>query len=164
MVRDFNFDGILNNISYGFAFLNQNFSQVTEIRKALDAYFIEAAIVNLTSEDIDELSAIIARMEQRTAHREDLSQEDYAFHALLYARANNPLAEQLFEIHWAIRMNTYQKPRLQELLPGAVTKHQVILDVIKRRYVAEARRLLLEHHQSIEEWFYQQGASGSSRD
>jgi DNA-binding FadR family transcriptional regulator len=156
VVCDFTFDAILNNLSYGFAFLNHNFLQMLEIRKALDVHFIEAAIANLTPADLDTLSAIVARMEELTAQEADLSQEDYNFHALLYARANNPLAEQLFAIHWAIRMNTYAQPGLQELLPGAAANHRAILDAIQQQDVSEARRLLLDHHQSIEQWFHEQ--------
>jgi len=159
VVCDFTFDAILNNLSYGFAFLNHNFLQMLEIRKALDAHFIEAAIANLTAEDLDTLSAIVDRMEALTVEEADLSQEDYKFHALLYARANNLLAEQLFEIHWSIRMNTYAQPGLQELLPGAAPNHRAILEAIKDADVAEARRLLLDHHRSIEAWFHEQSLS-----
>ncbi len=155
VVCDFTFDAILNNLSYGFAFLNHNFLQMLEIRKALDAHFIEAAILNLTPADLDTLTTMVARMEELTAQEADLSQEDYQFHALLYARANNPLAAQLFEIHWAIRMNTYAQPGLQELLPGAAANHSAILEAIKAQNVAEARRLLLDHHQSIAQWFHE---------
>lgn len=156
VVCDFTFDAILNNLSYGFAFLNHNFLQMLEIRKALDTHFIEAAIANLTHADVDKLTMLVARMAELTEQEADLSQADYEFHALLYARANNPLAQQLFEIHWAIRMNTYAQPGLQELLPGAAAKHTAILEAIKARNVAEARRLLLEHHHSIEQWFHAQ--------
>lgn len=156
VICDFTFDAILNNLSYGFAFLNHNFLQMLEIRKALDAHFIEPAIANLTPEDIATLATIVARMEELTERQEDLSQEDYAFHALLYRRANNPLAEQLFEIYWSIRMNTYAQPELQELLPGAAAKHTAILDAIKQRNVAKARQLLLDHHESIAQWFHEQ--------
>ncbi len=156
VVCDFTFDAILNNLSYGFAFLNHNFLQMLEIRKALDVHFIEAAIAHLTPADLDTLSATVARMEELTAQEADLSQEDYNFHALLYARANNPLAEQLFAIHWTIRMNTYAQPGLQELLPGAAANHRAILDAIQQQDVVEARRLLLDHHRSIEQWFHEQ--------
>lgn len=156
VVCDFTFDAILNNLSYGFAFLNHNFLQMLEIRKALDAHFIEAAIANMTADDLAALTTIVARMTQLTEREEDLSQADYEFHALLYARANNPLAAQLFEIHWAIRMNTYAQPGIQELLPGAAAKHSAILAAIKAQDVDQARRLLLEHHRSIEEWFHTQ--------
>ncbi|MCB0079881.1 MAG: FadR family transcriptional regulator, partial [Caldilineaceae bacterium] len=156
IVCDFTFDAILNNLSYGFAFLNHNFLQMLEIRKALDAHFIEAAIAHLTAADLETLTAIVVRMAALTEQEQDLSQADYEFHALLYARANNPLAAQLFEIHWAIRMNTYAQPGIQELLPGAAAKHSAILAAIKAQDVDQARRLLLEHHRSIEEWFHTQ--------
>ncbi|HRW05038.1 MAG TPA: GntR family transcriptional regulator [Caldilineaceae bacterium] len=159
VVCDFTFDAILNNLSYGFAFLNHNFLQMLEIRKALDVYFIAAAIANLTAADLDTLTATVDRMATRAEQGLDISQEDYAFHALLFARAENPLAVQLFEIQWAVRMNAYHQPTLDDLLPGTAAKHAAVLDAIKQGDVLAAQQTLLDHHRSIEQWFHQQIAA-----
>lgn len=163
VVCDFNFNAILNNLSYGFAFQNHNILQVTEIRKALDAYFIEVAIAKLTADDLATLAAIVERMYTKTAQGLEIAQEDHDFHALLFARAGNPLATQLFEIHWAVRMNAYNQPPLSELLPKTAPEHAALLAAIQQRNVSEARRLILAHHHNTERLFCEQIASNTAR-
>lgn len=162
VVCDFNFHAILNNLSYGFAFQNHNIVQVTEIRKALDAYFIKVVIDKLTADDLGVLSTIVERMYKKTAQGLDIAQEDQDFHALLFTRADNPLALQLFEIHWAVRMNAYNQPPLSELLLKTAPEHAALLTAIQQRDVSEARRLILAHHHNTERLFRAQIASNAA--
>ncbi len=154
VVCDFNFQAILNNLSYGLAFQNRNILQVTEIRKALDSFFIEQAIANLSEADIAELAGAVARMAERSAQGLDISEEDHRFHALLYRAAGNPLAEQLFEIAWAVRLHAIDQDRvLKETPPGTAHEHAAILEAIRARDAARARELILAHHQNVERRF-----------
>lgn len=154
VVREFNFDPILNELSYGLAFLSHDILQVMEIRKALDAYFIEGQIDKLTQVDLDELSAIVQRMLASDADTARRAQADYAFHALLYHRTGNPLAIQLFEITWKVRANALdQQTALVELAPGTAQEHVVILEAIRQKDVAKARSLLIAHHWNVEQRF-----------
>lgn len=75
------FSSSVIGLSYGLAFLNHNVLQAMEIRKALDAYFIEELIDKLTAADIDELSEIVQRMLNSNADAVSRTQADYAFHA-----------------------------------------------------------------------------------
>src|SRR5215216_7156699 len=55
VVREFNFDPILNGLYYGLVFRRDSIIQVLEIRRALDDYFIRDAIQNMRAEDILQL-------------------------------------------------------------------------------------------------------------
>lgn len=157
VVREFNFDPILNELSYGLAFLNHDILQVMEIRKALDAYFIEGLIAKLTPADLDELAAIVQRMLDQDANVMSHAQADYAFHAFLYQRTGNPLAIQLFEITWKVRANASdQQAAFVELAPGTAQEHGAILEAIRQKDVAKARALLIAHHWNFEQRFHQQ--------
>jgi DNA-binding FadR family transcriptional regulator len=156
VVRPFNFDAILNNLSYGLAFHNYDILQFLEIRKALDIYFIAAALQNMTAEDDAILSDIVARMAERSSAGLDAAQEDYEFHAHLFHLAKNPLASQLFEITWTVRQNAYNQPDLADILLNIVPDHQAILAAIKARDLPKAQSLLLAAHATNDRVFRQQ--------
>src|SRR5690606_8923528 len=82
VVLPFSFEPILNSLSYGLLFHNQNILQISEIRKALDAYFIEPAIQNIDEADLAVLSTLVEQMKKHTEAGEDIEQEDYEFHRL----------------------------------------------------------------------------------
>lgn len=147
VVRDFNFDPILNGLSYGLVFHSHNIMQVLEIRRALDDYFIREAIQNLQPNDIDELGAIVQRMIDGGEENPAFYQEDHDFHAILYRRCGNKLAAQLFEITWDVRLHaTDRHIALSVLPPGIVAEHVAIFQAIKERDIPVARERLLAHH------------------
>jgi len=154
VVQPFSFAAILENLSYGFVFHDYSILQITEIRKALDAYFVGQAIANLTEKDTQTLSEIVERMQERTDAGQDMEREDHCFHELLYRHCGNPLALQLFEIAWQVRNAALDQSRaLHEMPPGTVQEHRAVLDAIKQDDVALARQLIIDHHWNIEQRF-----------
>lgn len=147
VVRDFNFDPILNGLSYGLVFHGHNILQVLEIRRALDDFFIKDAIQNLQEADMIELEGIVQRMISGGQGNPHFHQEDHDFHALLYRRCGNKLAAQLFEITWTVRMQAIDRhAALSEMPPGIIEEHSAILAAIKAHDIALARQYLLDHH------------------
>ena len=143
---------ILENLS--FVFRSSSVLHVMEIRKALDAYFVEQAIANLTEKDTETLSDIVELMQERADAGQDIEREDYRFHELLFRRCDNPLALQLFEITWQVRNAAMEQSRgLHEMPPGTAQEHRSILEAIKQGDVAPARQLLIDHHWSSEQRF-----------
>jgi len=154
VVRPFSFDPVLNALSYGLMFEDYSVLQVTEIRKALDAFFIEPAIGRLTARDLAQLESIVERMQEKTAAGESMDAEDHAFHEILYRACGNPLALQLFEITWRVRAAALdQSAALKEMPPGTVGEHRQILEAIKAQDVGRARELIIGHHWNIEQRF-----------
>lgn len=150
VVREFNFDPILNGLFYGLVFHGHSIMQVLEIRRALDDYFIKGAIQNLQEDDLVQLEAIVQRMLEGGADNPNFHQEDHDFHALLYRRCGNPLAAQLFEISWSVRLHAIDRQvALSEIPPGTIAEHVAILAAIKERDVALARERLAAHHDNI---------------
>jgi GntR family transcriptional repressor for pyruvate dehydrogenase complex len=152
VVREFNFEPILNGLYYGLVFHGQNIMQVLEIRRALDDFFIDPAIQNLQEEDLVQLEAIARRMIEGGDDSPNFHQEDHDFHALLYSRCGNPLAAQLFEITWKVRLHaTDRQVAISTTPPGIVAEHTAIFAAVKERDVALARKLLADHHDSMAE-------------
>ena len=157
VVRDFNFDPILNGLSYGLVFHGHNIMQVLEIRRALDDFFINEAIQNLQEADIAALETIVQRMIAGGQDNPNFHQEDHDFHALLYRRCGNQLAAQLFEITWTVRIQAIDREiALSQMPVGIVEEHVAILTAIKARNVALARQYLLDHHNNTAESFRDQ--------
>jgi DNA-binding FadR family transcriptional regulator len=154
VVCNFNFGAILNNLSYGLVFQNNDILQITDIRKALDSYFTGPAIRNLTEQDRAELVQLVGTMQERSRAGLGISEQDHRFHQLLFQRCNNPLALQLFEITWTVRLNAYDRDSaLRESPPGTAHEHTAILEAILRKDVETARQLMLDHHWNTEERF-----------
>jgi DNA-binding FadR family transcriptional regulator len=152
VVRDFNFDPILNGLYYGLVFHGHNIMQMLEIRRALDDFFIDAAIQHLQEEDLAQLETIVQRMIEGGDDNPDFHQEDHDFHALLYSRCGNPLAAQLFEITWKVRLHAADRHiAISKPPPGIVAEHAAILAAIQQRDVTLARKLLSDHHDSVAE-------------
>jgi DNA-binding GntR family transcriptional regulator len=126
--------------------------QVLGIRRALDDFFIEEAVENLQPDDLRQLEAIVQRMSEAEAANRSFHQEDHDFHALLYSRCGNPLAAQLFEITWKVRLHAADRHvALYETQPGSAAEHLAILNALKGRNVALARQMLAAHHDSVAE-------------
>jgi DNA-binding FadR family transcriptional regulator len=164
VVLPFSFEPILENLSYGFAFLNSTILQITEIRKALDAYFVEQAMARLSADDLARLTEIVEAMRAYNAAGQSMEREDYSFHALLYERCGNPLARQLFEITWQARAAALDQTAAQyETPPGTAAEHEALLDAIRARDVARARQIIVAHHWNVEERFRREVARGAQR-
>jgi DNA-binding FadR family transcriptional regulator len=154
VVCDFSFEALLNNLSFGVAYSNESIVNLFEIRKALDFFFIDRALPNITPDDIVEMKKLVAEMARHQALGEPISEEDHLFHQLIYKRAGNPLALQLFEITWVVRLYALdQEKALKEEAPGTVTNHQAILTAIEMNDVELSRRLLFDHHWNMEQRF-----------
>ena len=82
VLREFNFDSILDGLSFGLASQTPDIVEILGIRKALDAYYIAEAMPNITIEDIEVLSGIVKRMEERQVRNLDINQGDHDFHEL----------------------------------------------------------------------------------
>lgn len=152
VMRDFNFDPILNGLYYGLVFRGDNIMQMLGIRRALDEFFIKDAIENLREEDLAQLEAIVQRMVDLGDDNPNFHQDDHDFHALLYSRCGNPLAAQLFEVTWKVRLHAADRHvALSEMQADAIQQHIAILAAIQQRDVTLARAMLAAHHDSMGE-------------
>jgi len=154
IVMPFSFEPVLEALSYGLTLEDYSVLQVTDIRKSLDAYFIELSIANITEAQIEALDDIVKQMRRRNEADEDMEREDHAFHEVLYRACGNPLALQLFEITWRVRLAALSKSAaLKEMPPGTVEEHAELLEAIKAQDVGLARNLVVGHHWNIEQRF-----------
>lgn len=150
VVLPFSFQPLLEKLSYGFIFHNTTILQIMEIRQSLDAFFIEAAIHHLEEEDLGKLSKLVDEMQSRTMAGLDMDETDYDFHKLLYERCGNPLALQLFEVAWRVRMAALDMATATREIPsGSAEDHQELLQAMRVKDVVLARQLIVSHHRHV---------------
>ncbi len=111
---------------------------------------------NLTDRDIETLSEIVEQMQERRDAGLDMERQDHRFHDLLFRRCGNPLALELFEITWQVRLAALDQSRvLHEMPPGTVKEHREMLEAIKQHDAELARQIVIDHHWNIEQRFQQ---------
>ncbi len=147
VVREFNFDAIMDSLSYGMVFNDHTVFQVTEVRKALDAFFVEQVVARATEADLADLDALVTEIEAKVKAGKLYEDEDFRFHKRFFEIAGNPLALQLFRITWEVRMSTSvpltarpPKTRSELLI------HTDIARSIRARNVEQARLAVLRHY------------------
>lgn len=166
VLREFNFDAIVDNLEYGFAFHNRSILDLTEIRLALDEHFVADVIARTTPADLRFWRATVEHMRQRERSGEPIRVEDADFHRRYYAVAGNALAGQLFEIAWKVKFNVYDSLGWWcDNLPGLSDRHAAIVDAIAEGDGPAARAALREHYSDmlkrLEERIH--GEAGSTR-
>ncbi|MBX7214083.1 MAG: FadR family transcriptional regulator [Thermoflexales bacterium] len=146
-VREFNFDAIQDSLSYGTVFDVRTIAHITEVRKALDAYFIEQAALRVSDEDIVALERMVVEIRRELACGRAYTEVDRRFHRRIFEIAGNPLALQLFTITWEVRMSTvdpqFWKPPESD---DEVTIHASIVAALRDRDPAAAREAVLAHY------------------
>ena len=130
-VRDFNFDAILQGLSYSLLFHTQSALDAIQVRQAVEAFFVKAAITKITPDDKTRLSEALKIMADPSTTYSQIGRADHEIHATLLQRAGNPLALQLFEIAWQVEargLATFA----EEIVDPDLRQRQVALKVKSR--------------------------------
>ena len=153
VVREFNFDVILNNLSYGMAFHGHSILHTHELRKMLEYACIESSIANIRNEDLATLASLVEQMRQAcTVSIVEFGKADFEFHRVLFRCSGNPLALQLFEISWRMAEAALNSDwGYSEASAELAEDHAQILEAVARKDVQEARARILYHFRDFEE-------------
>ncbi len=125
--------------------------QLLELREALETGLISRLAGRLPDRDLDELDALVARMERQAAHGGDgLAETDRAFHAALYRGLDNALLGEVLEAFWeafhTVRTDLGGAPQDPETTCG---QHRDILDAVRSGDSLQAEAAIREHFGNI---------------
>lgn len=150
-VRSFNFDPILQNLSYSILFDRSDLANVLEVRKALECFFIEEVVRKISQEEIEQLKRLLVKMEVKGKHGEQIAPEDSEFHQTIFKVVNNDLLLKLLHIFWKLLKNARDEG-LIEISPevDSVARHRKIVKAVEKRDVEAAQISFFEHFESIE--------------
>jgi GntR family transcriptional regulator, transcriptional repressor for pyruvate dehydrogenase complex len=157
VVREFNFDIILNNLNYGMAFHGHSILHTHGLRKMLEYACIESSIANISEADLVILSKLVEQMREAcTISIIEFGKADFEFHRLLFRCCGNPLALQLFEISWRMAETALNSDwGYSEASADLAEDHAQILDAVVRKDVVAARTRILYHFRDFEERLHQ---------
>lgn len=150
-VRSFNFDSILELLSYGVAFDPDKIAEILQIRIWLEDAAIVDALPALDESTLEEMEALLARWQIKARANADTSEEDRAFHQLLYAGLGNAALSQLIDIFWVVYHSKPAADKGEDRDPVAtVQAHCDLLEAIRRRDPLLARARMRDHFRNLE--------------
>lgn len=151
-VREFNFDSMMDLLSYGLVFDQNRIADVCKLRKWLETAAIGEVIERITAKDIAQIEAVFERWEQKIAAHESIAEEDRAFHKLLFAVLGNPSLSALIDIFWVVFHAVPAGTVTTDLQPTTtIQDHRDILAAVQARDAKRARQCIESHFHGIEE-------------
>lgn len=151
-VRGFNFDSMLDLLSFGLSFDPTKISEILQIRKWLETAAIGDVCEHITADDIRNIEHVLEQWDKRIAADESTAEEDRAFHRSLYQVIGNESLTALIDIFWVVYHSTPVTKVTKDASPTTtIQDHRNILDAIKKRNASLARQQIQDHFRGIEE-------------
>lgn len=159
-VREFNFDSVLDLLSYGLVFDRSKIAEILQIRKWLEAAAIGEAVRLAREEQIASIEEVLARWEQKVRAGEPTAEEDRAFHRLLYEPLGNRALISLLDTFWLVFHAVPVRAITTDMQPTTtVQDHREILEAVRRRDATLACQRIRDHFRNLEERIAQADSS-----
>ena len=142
-------DLILQNLS------GSGQDELLELRRSIEPEFAALAAVKASDEDLENLRALIAEMENCLQNHDRFSELDMKFHmAILAATKNNLMISVMMPIFEKIHQQQYEHIRIQsDGMYKSHAQHKTIYTALKARDPEQARSLVKKHINSVENDF-----------
>ncbi|KIL73793.1 FadR/GntR family transcriptional regulator [Bacillus badius] len=134
----------------------EDVKNLLEVRRILEMGAVEAAASRWTDDQLDEIKEALDQM--KGANDEELGEEaDFLFHMAIAKASQNDLLISLMNNVSEMMVTTMRETRRlwlyskKSTLERLTQEHSSIYEAIANRDEAEARRLMLDHLQSVEE-------------
>ena len=150
-VREYNFDPILETLSYGMRFDPNILAEFLQIRIWLESSVIGEAVTQIGAKDIAQLDAVMAAWTERVEAGQQYADLDEQFHRILYTTLNNQTLMKLFEVFW-IAFQNLDLEMIQTSEPSVELKeHRHILEAVKEGDVSLTRQRLVQHFSRLQD-------------
>ncbi len=151
-VRGFNFDSMLDLLTFGLSFDPTKISEILQIRRWLETAAIGDVCERITAQDIQNIEQVLAQWDRRIAADELTAEEDRAFHRALYRVIGNESLIALIDIFWVVYHSIQVTKITKDVNPTTtIQDHRDILDAIKQRNASLARQHIQDHFRGFEE-------------
>ena len=148
IIREFNYDPILENMEYSLMINNQKMVDLINLRMTLEMAYLEEAIQRVTYDQILRLNQIVEGMDRKAESGVSLLEEDMAFHLEMYANVDNGLSRDLIQLFWKllIKIQNQQDVDFDPKPYDTVEVHRRILKLFADRDLDACRRALSTHY------------------
>lgn len=137
----------------------EDFREVTEVRRVLERYCMERAVLCTTKQPedpavltmLENLEKCVAQMEARAAQGESLLEEDMAFHRILAESTDNSVLLLILELFWNLRVR-FPHDDSPEALQLRYQRHRQLYNAIRNGDITGLAKAFEEHYAgSVEE-------------
>jgi len=150
-VREFNFDSVLELLSYGLAFDPHKIAEVLQIRKWLETAAVGEVVQRITEREIHQIEEVLARWDKKACANESTADEDRAFHRMLFGPLENQSLIALLDIFWVVYHGVPVRTITTDMQPTTtVQDHRDILAAVCRRDASLARQRIQDHFSNLE--------------
>jgi DNA-binding FadR family transcriptional regulator len=162
-VRAFNFDSFFDLLSYGLVFDHSRIAEILQIRKWLELAAIGEATQRTTPGEIARIEEVLDRWAGKAADGEPTSDEDRAFHRMLYSSLGNQSLNALLDTFWLVFHAVPVRSVTTDLQPTTTLHdHREILAALHQRDAVLARQRIQDHFRNLEDRLARAGAEESS--
>jgi DNA-binding FadR family transcriptional regulator len=116
---------------------------LVEFRRHLETGILDRVVANATGADLDDLEAILVRMERALTAREAAT-ADFAFHAKMVDISQNAVVRRLYQT-MAETMTYYLEIGKTKYGAETVARHRAIVTALRTRDVVALRRAVAGH-------------------
>jgi DNA-binding FadR family transcriptional regulator len=162
-VREFNFDSVLEFLSFGLAFQPSRAAEILQIREWLEESAAAPATEVISEAQLDEIDALLSAWEAKAQAGEPASNEDRSFHRMLYEPLGNASLLSLIDIFWVVYNALAVRQVAEDRDPlHTVRAHRELFAAVRSRDAALVKQRLRQHFRDIEERFAQAIEAGSA--
>lgn len=149
-VGNFSLDLLLNNLPFELISDLEGLYELLQIRRILESAMMEAAIVNMTDEQLAGLREIVDGMRTRAEQSDSFPIEDRAFHRRLFESTGNKTLLKLLDVFWFTYSRASKHTGLEDYNPmNTYQDHLAIFQAVADRDVERARAALNQHYTSL---------------
>lgn len=151
-VREFNFDSVLDLLTYGLVFEQTRIDEILQIRKCLETAVVDLVAQRISAAQIQALEAHLADWETLAATNQPTSEMDRSFHRMLYEPVGNRSLISLLDVFWLVFHAVPVRSITTDMQPSTtVQDHREILAAVRQRDAKAARARILDHFRNIEQ-------------
>jgi DNA-binding FadR family transcriptional regulator len=151
-VREFNFDSMMDLLSFGLVFDQNRIAEICQLRKWLETAAIGEVIERITVKEIAQIEAVFERWRRKIAAQESTAEEDREFHKLLFSVLDNQSLIAMLDIFWVVYHAVPIRAITTDLQPTTtIQDHCNILAAVVARDGARARQCVERHFHGLEE-------------
>ena len=148
VVKQFNFEPIIENLEYGLCIDNRQILELLDLRIALENAYLVSAIEHSTFSQFKELRDIIHEMERKAANNQSILDEDMRFHLAMYANTDNTILKSLLALFWQmiIKMDAHSNTMSGPDSAYVIDSHVQLLDAFTKHDCERCKMLLNQHY------------------
>jgi DNA-binding FadR family transcriptional regulator len=149
-VGDFSIDALLDNLPYGLLMDLRDLRDLLDVRCVLESGMIEAALQEMSEQQIADLEGLVEEMRQLAERGEAFLEQDRAFHQKLYEGLDNSPLLKVIDVFWLAYHRTSTYAHIEDRMPmHTYQDHVAILDAVKGGDAERVRSALEQHHWNI---------------